>query len=63
MASWQFPQLSDPEVVLRSALQVSGPPQTFFVRRDGTIAYRHAGPFDSAEEIRTLAERHLGVTP
>ena len=46
-----------------SALQISGPPQTFFVRPDGTIAYRHAGPFHSAAEIRDLARKHLGVTP
>ena len=41
----------------------SGPPQTFFVRPDGTIAYRHAGPFSSAQEIRDLAQQHLGITP
>jgi hypothetical protein len=53
--------LADPDVVLRSALQISGPPQTFFVRPDGTIAYRHAGPFKSADEIRDLVHQHLGV--
>ena len=63
LSSWKYPQLSDPDVVLRAALQISGPPQTFFVRPDGTIAYRHAGPFDSAEEIRDLARKHLGVSP
>jgi cytochrome c biogenesis protein CcmG, thiol:disulfide interchange protein DsbE len=49
--------------VLRAALQITGPPQTFFVRPDGTIAYRHAGPFKSADEIRELARTQLGVTP
>lgn len=63
LASWRYPQLADPDVVLRSTLQVTGPPQTFFVRADGTIAYRHTGPFRSAAEIRTLAQQHLGVTP
>ena len=63
LSTWKYPQLSDPDVVLRAALQISGPPQTFFVRPDGTIAYRHAGPFDSAEEIRDLARKHLGVSP
>jgi thiol-disulfide isomerase/thioredoxin len=63
LSTWKYPQLSDPDVVLRAALQISGPPQTFFVRPDGTIAYRHAGSFDSAEEIRDLARKHLGVSP
>jgi len=49
-------------VLLRSALQISGPPQTFLVRPDGTIAYRHAGQFHSAAEIRNLLREHLGVT-
>jgi hypothetical protein len=48
--------------VLRQKLQISGPPQTFFVRPDGTIAYRHAGPFNSATEVRDLARKYLGVT-
>ena len=63
LSSWKYPQLADPDVVLRTALQITGPPQTFFVRPDGTIAYRHAGPFKSAEEIRDLAQEHLGVSP
>ncbi len=63
LSSWTYPQLADPEVVLRAELQITGPPQTFFVRPDGTIAYRHTGPFSSAAEIRDLADQHLGVTP
>ena len=63
LSSWSYPQVADPDVVLRSALQITGPPQTFFIRPDGTIAYRHAGPFKSAQEIRDAAEQHLGVTP
>ena len=63
LSSWTYPQVGDPDVVLRSALQITGPPQTFFIRPDGTIAYRHAGPFSSAKEIRDLAQQHLGVTP
>ena len=49
--------------MLRAELQITGPPQTFFIRPDGTIAYRHAGPFSSAEEIRDVAQKYLGVTP
>ena len=63
LSTLTYPQLADPDVVLRAALQITGPPQTFFVRPDGTIAYRHAGPFSSAAEIRDLADKHLGVTP
>src|SRR5215203_1963317 len=55
LSTWKYPQMADPDVVLRAALQITGPPQTFFVRPDGTIAYRHAGPFTSADEIRELA--------
>lgn len=62
-ASWTYPQLEDADLVLRSTLQVSAMPQTFFVRADGTIAFRHSGPFRSADDIRTLAQQHLGVTP
>ena len=63
LSTWTYPQLADPDVVLRAALQITGPPQTFFIRPDGTIAYRHAGPFSSAKEIRDLAQKYLGVTP
>ena len=63
LSTWTYPQVADPDVVLRSALQITGPPQTFFIRPDGTVTYRHAGPFSSAQEIRDLAQQHLGVTP
>ena len=63
LSTWTYPQLADPDVVLRAELQITGPPQTFFIRPDGTIAYRHAGPFSSANEIRDLAQNYLGVTP
>jgi cytochrome c biogenesis protein CcmG, thiol:disulfide interchange protein DsbE len=63
LSTWRYPQLADPDVVLRAKLQITGPPQTFFVRPNGTIAYRHAGPFTSVAEIRDLAQRYLGVTP
>jgi cytochrome c biogenesis protein CcmG, thiol:disulfide interchange protein DsbE len=59
---WRFPQLVDQDRALSGPLQITGPPQTFFVRADGTIAYRHIGPFTSAEQIRTEVKRHLGVT-
>jgi cytochrome c biogenesis protein CcmG/thiol:disulfide interchange protein DsbE len=62
-AGWRFPQIQDQDLVLRRDLQVVALPQTFFVRADGTIAHRNLKPFRSAEEIRELAQQHLGVTP
>jgi len=60
--SWRFPQLVDQDRALSGPLPITGPPQTFFVRADGTIAYRHLGPFASAKGIRDMAKQHLGVT-
>jgi cytochrome c biogenesis protein CcmG, thiol:disulfide interchange protein DsbE len=62
LSGWRYPQLVDSEKALAGPLQLSaGPPQTLFVAADGTIVYRHAGPFRSADEIRRLARDHLGV--
>ena len=60
--TWRFPQLVDQDKVLAGPLQIAGPPQTFFVRADGTIAGRHVGPFRSADQIRAQAKDYLGVT-
>ena len=62
VVGWTFPQLVDQDRALSGPLQITGPPQTFFVKADGGIAYRHTGPFASAEQIRAQAKRHLGVT-
>ena len=62
LSAWRYPQLVDADKQLQSPLQIKGPPQTLFVRPDGTIAYRHSGPFRSADEIRQLARTNLGVT-
>jgi cytochrome c biogenesis protein CcmG/thiol:disulfide interchange protein DsbE len=59
--AWRFPQLVDQDKVLAGPLQIVGPPQTFFVRADGTIAGRHVGAFRSAEQIRAQAREYLGV--
>jgi thiol-disulfide isomerase/thioredoxin len=63
LSGWTYPQLADPELVLRSELQVTGPPQTFFVSAEGEVVYRHLGPFSSAAQVRDLAREHLGVEP
>lgn len=62
-AGWTYPQLQDRDLVLRRDLQVTALPVTFFVRADGTIAYRNLTPFASADTIRELSERYLGVRP
>lgn len=60
-AKWRYPQLQDQDKLIKDPLKVLGPPQTFFVAADGTIAYRHSGPFTSADQIRELAAEHLSV--
>ena len=60
-AQWRYPQLQDQDKLIKDPLKVLGPPQTFFVAADGTIAYRHSGPFTSADQIRDLAAEHLSV--
>ena len=59
---WRFPQLVDQDKALAGPFQLTGPPVTLFVRADGTVAYRHSGPFRSSEQIRTGVRQHLGVT-
>jgi len=61
LAGWTYPQVADTDKALAAPLQILGPPYTFFVRADGTIASRHSGAFTSADQIRTLARQHLGV--
>jgi cytochrome c biogenesis protein CcmG/thiol:disulfide interchange protein DsbE len=62
-AGWTYPQLYDADLVLRSRLQVMGLPVTFFVRADGTLAGRHAGPFTSAQQLDDITRQYLGVAP
>ncbi len=62
-AGWTYPQLYDADLVLRSRLQVTGLPMTFFVRADGTLAGRHAGPFTSRQQLDDTSRQYLGVAP
>lgn len=62
-AGWTYPQLYDADLVFRTRLQVTGLPVTFFVRADGTVAGRHAGPFTSSQQLADETRRHLGVAP
>jgi thiol-disulfide isomerase/thioredoxin len=61
LSGWRYPQLADPDKQLAAPLQVTAPPQTLFVRADGTVAHRHVGAFRSADQIRDLLQQHLGV--
>ncbi len=62
LSTWRYPQLVDQDKVLSGPLQLSGPPVTLLVRPDGTIAYRHNGPFRSTDQIRAEVREHLGVS-
>jgi len=62
-AGWTYPQLYDADLALRAPLQVLGLPVTFFVRPDGTLAGRHAGPFTSRQQLDDLSRQYLGVAP
>jgi cytochrome c biogenesis protein CcmG/thiol:disulfide interchange protein DsbE len=63
LSAWHYPQLVDEDKAIEGPLRLStGAPQTFFVTPEGRIAYRHAGPFTSTTEIRTLVREHLGVS-
>ena len=56
-----YPQLADPEGATRAPLQIQGLPYTFFVDRDGSVAYVNKGALRAAD-VRTLIKTHLGVT-
>ncbi len=62
-AGWTYPQLYDADLVFRTRLQVTALPVTFFVRADGTVAGRHAGPFTSSQQLADETREHLGVAP
>jgi thiol-disulfide isomerase/thioredoxin len=62
-AGWTYPQLYDADLAFRTRLQVMALPQTFFVREDGTVAGRHAGPFTSSAQLDDLSRQYLGVAP
>jgi thiol-disulfide isomerase/thioredoxin len=60
-----FPQLADPDGALQDTpvfATVLGYPQLFFLSEDGEIAYQKAGAVESAEELESLVEEHLGVS-
>ena len=61
VSGWRYPQLVDQDKALTAPLRLAAIPQTFFVTADGTIAFRHSGPFTSAAQLTSLLAEHLGV--
>ncbi|MFP5283647.1 MAG: TlpA family protein disulfide reductase [Actinomycetes bacterium] len=62
LSGWRYPQVVGSRADLAAPLRLGGgPPQTLFVTAEGRITHRHVGPFSSAQQIRDLASRHLGV--
>lgn len=55
----RFPSVVDPAGSVRSSLLVTGPPVTFFVTANGTIAGRWDGAIPDAETLDALIAEHL----
>ena len=58
-----FPSVHDEDgdKVTRAFRPLAGPPQTFFVTADGTVAGRKVGEIESQEQLDGLIDRYLGV--
>ena len=61
LVGWLYPHVVDEDKTLQVPLRVPGLPTTYFVDADGRIAGVHAGPFESTEQLATLADEYLGV--
>jgi cytochrome c biogenesis protein CcmG/thiol:disulfide interchange protein DsbE len=57
-----YPQLADPDTLLKAPVGVPGLPVTLFVAADGTIAGRQIGPVDSYDQLTQLVSADLGVS-
>jgi thiol-disulfide isomerase/thioredoxin len=57
-----FPSIIDTDAKVRAPLAIPGPPVTYFVRPDGTIAGRWDGSITSEQDLATLLQTYLGVT-
>lgn len=56
-----FPSVIDRDAITRAALAYPGPPVTYFVTADGTIAGRHDGAILDRAVLDALMARYLGV--
>jgi thiol-disulfide isomerase/thioredoxin len=57
-----YPQLADPDTLLKASVGVAGLPVTLFVAADGTIAGQQFGPIDSYDQLTRLVSDNLGVS-
>lgn len=51
-----YPNGADLRTTISQAYHISGVPETYFIDRDGLLAYRQIGPFLSAGEIRAVVD-------
>lgn len=56
-----YPQLADPDGMVRAPLKVMGLPQTVMIDTDGSVVYTHRGAFDSVDQIGAAITQNLGV--
>ncbi|MBI1351731.1 MAG: redoxin family protein [Actinomycetales bacterium] len=56
-----YPSVFDPAGSTRATLGWSGTPVTYFIRPDGTLAYRHEGRLPDEATLYQLAAQYLGV--
>lgn len=57
-----FPSGLDEAGRLLAGQGLQGLPVTYFLRADGSVAYRQIGPVTSYDDLRGLVAEHLGVT-
>ncbi len=55
-----YSNVVDHDGATRGPLRISGPPVTFFVLPDGSVAHRVDGGIDTVQQWRALAAEHLG---
>jgi thiol-disulfide isomerase/thioredoxin len=55
-----YPQISDPNGASK-VLVGTGVPITVFIDKNGAVAYEHVGPIDSADDLRELILKYLGL--
>jgi cytochrome c biogenesis protein CcmG, thiol:disulfide interchange protein DsbE len=53
----------DPKAVVRAPLRVLGPPVTYLVNPDGTIATRVSGGLNTTADVLAVIKKTFGVTP
>ena len=58
----RFPSVIDTDAQVRGPLAIPGPPVTFFVTPEGTIAGRWDGSITSDAALAVLLQEYLGVT-